>query len=72
MNTLAGLLEDPQLKAVGFFRERVHPTEGRYIDMRPPAKFAARPDPTPGFPPHIGEHSDAVSAELGFAPDRKD
>jgi crotonobetainyl-CoA:carnitine CoA-transferase CaiB-like acyl-CoA transferase len=40
--------------------------------MRPPAKFSARPDPTPGFPPHIGEHSDDVAAELGFAPDRKD
>jgi crotonobetainyl-CoA:carnitine CoA-transferase CaiB-like acyl-CoA transferase len=72
MNTLADLLEDPQLAAVEFFRERVHPTEGRYVDMRPVAKFSARPDPALGFPPHIGEHSDAVSAELGFAPDRKD
>lgn len=72
MNTLADLLEDPQLQAVGFFRERMHPTEGRYIDMRPPAKFSVRPDTPTGFPPHIGEHSDEVAAELGFAPDKKD
>ncbi len=72
MNTLADLLEDPQLQAVGFFRERLHPTEGRYIDMRPPVKFSARPDPVTGFPPHIGEHSDEVAAELGFAPHQKE
>jgi crotonobetainyl-CoA:carnitine CoA-transferase CaiB-like acyl-CoA transferase len=72
MNTLADLLEDPQLEAVGFFRERVHPTEGRYIDMRPPAKFSVRPDPEPGFPPQIGEHSDEVAAELGFASGKED
>jgi crotonobetainyl-CoA:carnitine CoA-transferase CaiB-like acyl-CoA transferase len=72
MNTLGDLLKDPQLSAVGFFRERVHPTEGRYIEMRPPTKFSARPCPDTGFPPLIGEHSDEVAAELGFPPDKKD
>jgi crotonobetainyl-CoA:carnitine CoA-transferase CaiB-like acyl-CoA transferase len=72
MNTLGDLLEDPQLSAVGFFREREHPTEGRYIEMRPPTKFSARPDPAVGFPPHIGEHSEEVAAELGLPLDRKD
>ncbi|MBW8753001.1 MAG: CoA transferase [Sphingomonadales bacterium] len=72
MNTLADLLEDPQLAAVGFFRERIHPTEGRYYEMRPPVKFAARPDPAPGFPPHIGEHNRELDEELGFAPKRED
>jgi crotonobetainyl-CoA:carnitine CoA-transferase CaiB-like acyl-CoA transferase len=72
MNTLGDLLVDPQLSAVGFFRERVHPTEGRYIDMRPPAKFSARPHPETGYPPLIGEHSDEVAAELGFPADKKD
>jgi crotonobetainyl-CoA:carnitine CoA-transferase CaiB-like acyl-CoA transferase len=72
MNTLGDLLEDPQLSAVGFFREREHPTEGRYIEMRPPTKFSARPDPAVGVPPHIGEHSEEVAAELGLPLDRKD
>ena len=72
MNTLADLLSDPQLAAVGFFRERLHPTEGRYLDMRPPVKFAARPDPITGFPPHIGEHNRELDLELGFAPKEGD
>jgi crotonobetainyl-CoA:carnitine CoA-transferase CaiB-like acyl-CoA transferase len=72
MNTLADLLDDPQLRAVGFFRERTHPTEGRYLDMRPAVKFSARPDAVPGFPPHVGEHSDEIARELGFAPDGED
>ena len=58
------LLKDPQLNAVGFFREREHPTEGRFFDLRPAAKFSARPDPEIGLPPQLGEHNEEVEAEL--------
>ena len=67
LNSLADLLTDPQLAASQFFRERVHPTEGRYRDMRHPLKFSALPEREPGFPPLIGEHSEELAAELGFA-----
>src|SRR5258708_31932193 len=72
MNTLADLLTDPQLAAVGFFRERIHPSEGRYFDMRPPVKFAAPLDPIAGFPPQIGEHNREPAEELRFAPKEED
>lgn len=68
VNTLEDLLEDPQLRSVNFFRERIHPTEGPYREVRPAVKFAVRPNPAIGFPPHLGEHNEQIDAELGFAP----
>jgi crotonobetainyl-CoA:carnitine CoA-transferase CaiB-like acyl-CoA transferase len=71
VNSLEDLLHDPQLRAVNFFRERLHPTEGRYREVRPAVKFSARPDPAIGLPPHLGEHNDELGAELGFGPAAK-
>jgi crotonobetainyl-CoA:carnitine CoA-transferase CaiB-like acyl-CoA transferase len=68
VNRLEDLLDDPQLKAVNFFRERVHPTEGRFREVRPPLKFSARPNPAIGMAPLIGEHNAEVEAELGIGP----
>lgn len=65
-NSLEDLLDDPQLNAVGFFRERVHPTEGRFLDLRPAVRFSVLPDPELGLAPHLGEHNDEIDAELGF------
>lgn len=64
VNSLDDLFEDPHLKAVGFFRSKEHPTEGGYIEVKPPVAFSARPDPEIGPAPLIGEHSDAVLDEL--------
>jgi crotonobetainyl-CoA:carnitine CoA-transferase CaiB-like acyl-CoA transferase len=69
-NSLEDLLKDPQLNAVGFFRQRVHPTEGRFYDIRPAVKFSARPDPEIGLPPQIGEHSREIEQELGSVQSR--
>ena len=66
LNSLEDLLSDPQLAAIGFFQERLHPTEGRYLEIRPPAQFSARPDPQVRFPPLLGEHNEEVAAELGI------
>jgi crotonobetainyl-CoA:carnitine CoA-transferase CaiB-like acyl-CoA transferase len=70
MNNLEDMLLDPQPGAVGFFRNRIHPTEGRFIEMRPAVKFSARPGQEVGLPPHIGEHTAEVEAELDYAPER--
>jgi crotonobetainyl-CoA:carnitine CoA-transferase CaiB-like acyl-CoA transferase len=66
VNRLEDLLDDPQLQAVNFFREREHPTEGPYLEVRPPVKFGARPDPFIGYPPLVGQHEAELDAELGF------
>jgi crotonobetainyl-CoA:carnitine CoA-transferase CaiB-like acyl-CoA transferase len=66
VNRLEDLLDDPQLKAVDFFRVREHPTEGPYLEVRPPVKFSARPDARPAPAPLIGEHEAELEAELGL------
>jgi crotonobetainyl-CoA:carnitine CoA-transferase CaiB-like acyl-CoA transferase len=63
---IGDLFEDPHLKAVGFFKERVHPEEGRYLEMQPPIVFGAASarDITPA--PLIGQHNAEILAELGL------
>lgn len=66
VNSLDDLLADPQLVASGLFAEREHPTEGRYIEVRPPIRFSAMEYPESLHPPAIGQHSVEVAAELGL------
>jgi crotonobetainyl-CoA:carnitine CoA-transferase CaiB-like acyl-CoA transferase len=66
VNNLGDLFDDPQLKATEFFRERVHPTEGRYYEVRQIVKYSARRNPDLGVAPHVGEHNAELEAELGF------
>ena len=66
INRLEDLPDDPQLQAVHFFREKEHPTEGVYREVRPAVKYSAYPDPDLGFPAQIGEHNEELEAELGF------
>ncbi len=49
------ILEEPHLTATGFFRERGHPSEGRYVEILQPVRFSAF-QPGPARPaPQIGE-----------------
>jgi crotonobetainyl-CoA:carnitine CoA-transferase CaiB-like acyl-CoA transferase len=66
LNDIGALTQDPHLKAVGFFSKRIHPTEGEYLEMKPPVRFAnVREAPiTPA--PNLGEHSEALMTELGM------
>ena len=65
INSIDDLLVDPQLQASGLFVEREHPTEGRYVEVRPPVRFSAAPAPTLAHAAGIGEHSEEVARELG-------
>ena len=68
MHTLASIQEDEHLKAVGFFQEVDHPTEGRVVSMKVPSRWSAS-QPVPGGPaPVMGQHTDAILAEAGFQP----
>jgi crotonobetainyl-CoA:carnitine CoA-transferase CaiB-like acyl-CoA transferase len=57
------ILEDPHLKATGFFRQVEHPTEGPMIAVEQPVRFSAwEPRRTPA--PNLGEDGESVRAEL--------
>ncbi|HEX3673040.1 MAG TPA: CoA transferase [Rhizomicrobium sp.] len=56
-NTLDGVLDDPHLKAVGFFVEREHPSEGKWRAMKPPVKFSKTPASIRRDPPRPGENN---------------
>jgi crotonobetainyl-CoA:carnitine CoA-transferase CaiB-like acyl-CoA transferase len=64
---LGDIMDDPHLKAAGFFRRREHPSEGSYFEMRPPVRFGAAPDIAIEPAPRVGEHTAAIRAELGLA-----
>ena len=66
VNTLAGLKDDPHLKAVGFWQEVDHPTEGRLRMTRFPVAFSATPADVRRLPPRLGEHTTEVLMEAGF------
>lgn len=58
------ILDDPHLKATGFFQHCRHPTEGAYYQMRPPVRFSDVATGVIRPAPLLGEHSDEVRAEL--------
>jgi itaconate CoA-transferase len=66
MNTMADVWEHPQLKARDRWR-KVGTEQGPVPALLPPgapAAFETRMDPVP----RLGEHSDAILAELGYTP----
>jgi crotonobetainyl-CoA:carnitine CoA-transferase CaiB-like acyl-CoA transferase len=58
------VLDDPHMEAVDFFRRRDHPTEGRYRQTAHPVRYSGTTLPEPSPAPLIGEHGDAIRAEL--------
>lgn len=58
------LPEHPHLKAVGLFRDSVHPTEGRVRELRPTTRFHGTPTSIRRPAPTLGQHTEEVLAEL--------
>jgi formyl-CoA transferase len=65
--SLDELPEHPQLKATKLFQTMRHPSEGMIRYVRPPTKFAASPASVRRPAPHVGEHSEELLHEAGFA-----
>jgi crotonobetainyl-CoA:carnitine CoA-transferase CaiB-like acyl-CoA transferase len=59
-NTLDGVLDDPHLKAVGFFEVLPHETEGHWRSMKPPIKFSKTPSSVRINPRKPGADTEAV------------
>ncbi len=57
VNAIEDLFEDPHLKAVGFFEEMDHPTEGKLVVCRHPVKYSRSPASTRSLAPNRGEHT---------------
>jgi crotonobetainyl-CoA:carnitine CoA-transferase CaiB-like acyl-CoA transferase len=59
-------LDDPHLNAGGFFQRREHPTEGSYIEVRQPVRFAGMDYPDARHAPTIGQDTEEINRELGL------
>ena len=64
---LGDLPDHPHLKAVDFFVETDHPSEGRIREMRPPTKFSKTPASLHRHAPQMGEHTREILHEAGFS-----
>ena len=69
VNGFADLPRDPQVRASGMLVEEEHPRAGRFTTLGPAVRFTATPGTRRTPAPALGEHTDAVLAEAGLAPD---
>jgi len=58
VNSVDDLFDDPHLRAVGFFKEMEHPTEGMLNVPRPPLKFSRTPLEIRHLAPRTGAHNE--------------
>jgi crotonobetainyl-CoA:carnitine CoA-transferase CaiB-like acyl-CoA transferase len=64
VNAIDDLIEDTHLKAVNFFEEMDHPTEGRVRVCRYPVRFSGSPASVRRLAPNLGEHTAEVLGSL--------
>lgn len=60
------LLDDPHMKAVGFFKSVEHPSEGRIRIMNVPQKWSESQPDIRRHAPRLGEHTNEVLSEIGY------
>ncbi len=63
---LTEVAEQPHLKGVDLFQTMEHPTEGKLLQARPPARFSASPASVHRMAPTLGQHTREILAEAGF------
>ena len=63
---IGDILDDPHLSET-FFIRREHPSEGRFVQMRPPIRFGAFPGHETRPAPRLDEHGAEIRAELAAA-----
>ena len=63
VNSIEDLFDDPHLKAVGFFQEIDHPTEGKTVVCDHPVRYAKSPASVRQLAPQLGEHTQEILAK---------
>ncbi len=66
MHTPDSLIDDPHLRAVGFFRQVEHPSEGTLLSMAVPSSWSRTPPDNERPAPQLGEHTAEVLAAAGY------
>jgi crotonobetainyl-CoA:carnitine CoA-transferase CaiB-like acyl-CoA transferase len=67
VNGLDDLIDDPHLKATGFWQEFDHPEEGRIRMSSPPMNFSETPASIRRMAPRLGQHSVEILREAGLS-----
>ena len=67
LRDLKSVLDDPHLKAIGFFEMVNHPTEGRIRSMAVPSTWSKSQPRATRHAPRLGEHSIEVLREMDFS-----
>lgn len=68
INTVDQVLEDPQVRHLGLEQVAQHPTEGAVRMLGFPVRFDTTVLDPSAAAPTLGEHNDAIFAELGLTP----
>jgi len=66
VNSIADVLDDPQVRHLCTFYRQRHPTEGEITAIHRPVLIDGARDERALPAPALGEHTDAVLAELGY------
>ena len=64
---LENIPDDPHLQAIGFFRQKVHHTEGKVTLPDVAVQFKRTPGSIERLQPRLGEHSREILREVGYA-----
>jgi crotonobetainyl-CoA:carnitine CoA-transferase CaiB-like acyl-CoA transferase len=67
MSSLDDVMNDPQLRASGFFKRATHPSEGEILYTDLPVRFSESTTGSTRLQPRLGEHSFEVLREAGFS-----
>lgn len=69
LHSLASIMDDPHLQAIGFFDESQHPVEGEITTMRVPSTWSASQPEHSRPAPILGQDTRNVLLEIGYSPE---
>jgi len=67
VHSIPEAMEEPEVRHLGMFHELSHPRYGKLTAMRRAARIGGERESDPLPPAALGEHTDAVLREFGFA-----